>query len=130
MFLTIAGYNENISKNSVKCKCIHCVKSKLFSKAGLHLKKSKFQIIIDFFWKYSKLSTWKCIESWNKKNFGEMIFHFLLKNDLFNWRGQKMFPIHFYNYIHWDTFLTSFILFVYIVQLTHSFIQFFCTIVF
>ena len=47
--MTIAGYNKNISKNSVKYKCIHLVKSKLFSKEGLCLKKNKFHIIIDFF---------------------------------------------------------------------------------
>ena len=49
-----------------------------------------------------------CIKSYNNKKFVEMIFHFLLKNDLFHRRGQKMVPIHFCNYINWDTFLTNF----------------------
>ena len=47
----------------------------------------------------------------NKKKFVEMIFHFSLKNDLFHRRGQNMVPIHFCNYIHWDTFLTEFYIF-------------------
>ena len=108
MVLTIAGYKENISKNSVKWKCINWVKSGLFSKAGLRFKKSKFHIIIEFFWKYSKLSIWSVSDHKTKQKLLEMIFHFLLKNDLFNRRGQKMVPIHFYNYIYWDTFLTKF----------------------
>ena len=43
-----------------------------------------------------------------KKQTKQKKFHFLLKNDLFNGRGQKIVPIHFYNYIYWDTFLTKF----------------------
>ena len=51
---------------------------------------------------------WLCIKSYNKKIFVEMIFHFLLTNDLFHRRGQKVVPIHVCNYKHWDTFLTKF----------------------
>ena len=36
LVLNIAGYNENISQNSVDNKYTHCVKDKPFSKAGLH----------------------------------------------------------------------------------------------
>ena len=35
LVLTIAGYNENISKNSIEGKDTHCVKNKPFSKAVL-----------------------------------------------------------------------------------------------
>ena len=69
-----------------------------------------------------------CIKSYNKKFFVEMIFHFLLTNDLFHRRGQKMVPIHFCNYIHQGCnilayieihLLPSFKLFAQTAQLNH-----------
>ena len=63
-----------------------------------------------------------------KKKFMEMIFHFLLKNDLFHRRGQEMVPIHFCNYIHWDTFHTKFYRFCLKCIIEPFFTRFFCTI--
>ena len=69
-----------------------------------------------------------CIKSYNKKFFVEMIFHFLLTNDLFHRRGQKMVPIHFCNYIHWDTFLTKFYTFCSKCTIEPFFTRFFCNV--
>ena len=54
-----------------------------------------------------------------QKKFVEIIFHFLLKNDLFREEGRKWFPFIFvvtYTEIH---FLPSFILFAQSAQLNH-----------